>query len=167
MSNQQIGRPRGRGARLEGAAPGADAVALHERDFYAWTLEQASALRSHRPNVVDWKHLAEELESIGGSEQREMEKRLRLIVMQLLKWQVQPAFRSKSWERTLRTQRRDLERHLRRNPSLRRLLPDALLDQYDDAVTEAIRDTGLAESAFPTALPYSVEQVVDQAFLPE
>jgi hypothetical protein len=142
-------------------------TADYEQDFYAWTREQASALRTHRPNAVDWQHIAEELESMGGSEQREMENRLRVILMHLLKWQAQPAFRSRSWERTLRTQRRDLERHLERNPSLRRLLPEALAEQYDGAVTEAIRETGLAESAFAAHPPYSIEQVTDQAFLPE
>jgi Domain of unknown function DUF29 len=144
----------------------AKTTAVYEQDFHAWAREQASALRAHRPNAVDWQHIAQELESMGGSEQREMENRLRVILMHLLRWQVQPAFRSKCWERTLRTQRRDLERHLERNPSLRRLLPEALAEQYDGAVTEAIRETGLAESAFPASPPYSVEQVTDQGFLP-
>ena len=138
-------------------------TAVNEQDFYAWTREQASALRTHRPNLVDWQHIAEELESMGGSEQREMESRLRVILTHLLKWQAQPAFRSRSWERTLRTQRRDLERHLKRNPRLRRLLPEALVEQYDGAVTEAIRETGLADTAFGASPSYSIEQ----AFLPE
>jgi Domain of unknown function DUF29 len=142
-------------------------MALYEQDFYAWTQEQAGALRTHRPNAIDWQHIAEALESMGGSERREMESRLRLIVLHLLKWQAQPAFRSKSWERTLRTQRRDLERHLDRNPSLRPLLPSVLIEQYDDTVSEAISETGLAESGFAEGCPYSAEQVVDQTFLPE
>ncbi len=145
----------------------AKTAAVYEQDFHAWVLEQAKALRTHRPNAVDWQHIAEELEGMGGSEQREMESRLRVILTHLLKWQVQPAFRSKSWERTLRTQRRDLERHLKRNPSLRRLLAEALVEQYDDAVSDAIRETGLAESAFAAAPPYSIEEVTDPAFLPE
>jgi Domain of unknown function DUF29 len=154
-------------AAFGGAMQRAKTTADYEQDFYAWTREQASALRTHRPNAVDWQRIAEELESMGGSEQREMENRLRVILMHLLKWQAQPAFRSRSWERTLRTQRRDLERHLERNPSLRRLLPEALAEQYDGAVTEVIHETGLAESAFPAHPPYSIEQVTDQAFLPE
>jgi hypothetical protein len=145
----------------------AKTTAEYKQDFHAWAREQASALRTHRPNAVDWQHIAEELESMGGSEQREMESRLRVILTQMLKWQAQPAFRSRSWERMLRTQRRDLERHVERNPSLRRLLPEALGEQYDGAVTEAIRETGLAESAFPARPPYSIEQVTDQGFLPE
>jgi hypothetical protein len=142
-------------------------MALYEQDFYAWTKEQAGALRTHRPNAVDWQHIAEALESMGGSERREMESRLRLIVVHLLMWQAQPAFRSKSWERTLRTQRRDLERHLDRNPSLRPLVPSVLIEQYEDAVSEAISETGLAEGSFLARCPYSVEQVTDQTFLPE
>jgi hypothetical protein len=142
-------------------------MVLYEQDFYAWTKEQAGALRTHRPNAIDWQHIAEALESMGGSERREMENRLRLIIMHLLKWRAQPAFRSKSWERTLRTQRRDLERHLDRNPSLSPLLPGVLIEQYEDAVSEAISETGLAESNFAARCPYSVEQVMDQTFLPD
>ena len=104
---------------------------------------------------------------MGGSERREMENRLRVILVHLLKWQAQPGFRSKSWERTLRTQRRDLERHLNRNPSLRRFVPEALGEQYEDALGEAMGETGLAESAFPTACPFSVEQSLDPAWLPD
>jgi len=145
----------------------ADAAVLHERDFYAWTQAQAEALRRSRPNAVDWRHIAEELESMGGSERREMENRLRVILVHLLKWQAQPGFRSNSWERTLRTQRRDLERHLGRNPSLRRYLPDAIVEQYEDALAEAMGETGLAESAFPTTCPFSLEQALDPTYLPD
>lgn len=39
----------------------AKTAADYEQDFHAWVLEQASALRRHRPNAVDWQHIAEEL----------------------------------------------------------------------------------------------------------
>lgn len=47
----------------------------YQEDFYAWTQEQAAALRAEaalRSNApVDWENLAEEVESMGESEKRE------------------------------------------------------------------------------------------------
>lgn len=51
-----------------------DSRALYDRDFHAWTLAQAAALRragAARINAdVDWDTLAEEIESMGRSELR-------------------------------------------------------------------------------------------------
>ena len=44
---------------------------LYDRDFFAWTQDQAAALRrAQRDRIdapVDWEHLADELEQLGGS----------------------------------------------------------------------------------------------------
>ena len=49
----------------------ADPSTLYERDFFAWTQDQAAALRraqQDRINApIDWAHLADELEELGGS----------------------------------------------------------------------------------------------------
>ena len=49
---------------------------LHDHDFYAWTQEQASLLRAGKLNAVDIENIAEEIESMGRSEQRQLEDRL-------------------------------------------------------------------------------------------
>jgi len=38
---------------------------LYNRDFYAWTLEQAALLRNHQWEALDIENLAEEIESFG------------------------------------------------------------------------------------------------------
>lgn len=44
--------------------------ALYESDFYAWTQDQADALRHRRAqsNAVDWERVAEEIADLGASE---------------------------------------------------------------------------------------------------
>src|SRR4051794_20497343 len=37
----------------------------YDRDFYAWTLEQAALLRAGDLNAADIEHIAEEIESLG------------------------------------------------------------------------------------------------------
>jgi hypothetical protein len=46
---------------------------LHDRDFYAWTLEQAALLKAGKVGALDLKGLAEELEEMSGRERRELQ----------------------------------------------------------------------------------------------
>ena len=142
-------------------------TSTYDQDFYAWTQAQAAALRSARPNRFDWEHIAEELEAMGRSERDQMESRIRQILLHLLKWQFQPWLRSRSWRNSLWVQRRDLAKLLRRNPSLRGHIDEALVEEYPAAVAGALDETGLPDGAFPVTCPYSAEHLQDQDFLPD
>ena len=52
---------------------------LHDRDFYAWTLQQSALLREGRLSEADVEHIADELESMGASERRELINRLGVV----------------------------------------------------------------------------------------
>jgi hypothetical protein len=142
-------------------------TSTYDQDFYAWTQAQAAALRTARPNRFDWKHIAEELEAMGRSERDQMESLIRQILLHLLKWQFQPWLRSRSWRNSLWVQRRDLGKLLRRNPSLRGHLEEALAEEYPAAVANAVDETGLPDGAFPTTCPSSAAQLQEQDFLPD
>ncbi len=43
----------------------------YEADFHAWSKDQAARLRDLRPKSLDWENIAEEIESLGGSQRRE------------------------------------------------------------------------------------------------
>ena len=60
---------------------------LYERDFFAWTLEQADALRRRDAgaNALDFENLAEEVEGLGMAELRACESLLRQIVKHFIK----------------------------------------------------------------------------------
>ena len=49
---------------------------LYDADFYAWANEQAALLRAGRVQAADIAHIAEEIESMGRSEKRELTSRL-------------------------------------------------------------------------------------------
>lgn len=95
-----------------------DPATLHDRDFYAWTLQQASLLREGRLSEADIVHIAEELESMGASERRELTNRLAVLMAHLLKWQFQPELRGNSWRNTIDVQRYDVKELLEENPTL-------------------------------------------------
>ncbi|MDB5403269.1 MAG: hypothetical protein JWQ55_5287 [Rhodopila sp.] len=64
---------------------------LYDHDFYAWANEQAALLRDGRFSEADMAHIAEEIESLGKTEKRELVNRLSVLLLHLLKWQFQPA----------------------------------------------------------------------------
>jgi hypothetical protein len=140
---------------------------LHDRDFHAWTETQARLLRARRFNEIDLESLIGELESMGASERRQLINRAAVLLAHLLKWRHQPAYRGRSWILTIKEQRRQLERHLRDNPSLRSRMDEFVAEAYGDAVLVAAGETGLDESAFPESCPYTWEQIANPEFLPD
>jgi Domain of unknown function DUF29 len=81
----------------------------YEEDFYAWTVEQARLLRASELCDIDNANIAEELESMGRSDRREIRSRLIVLLTHLLKWCFQPEARSTGWPVTIREQRQQIE----------------------------------------------------------
>jgi hypothetical protein len=140
---------------------------LYDQDFYAWANEQARLLRAGDMTQADIEHIAEEIESIGKAEKRELVSRLDVLLMHLLKWRFQPTGRSTSWRLSIEEQRRKLARHLADNPSLKSRLTEAMADAYGDSILAAARETGLDRSLFPTSCPWSFEQIISPYFWPD
>jgi len=140
---------------------------LYETDFYAWANEQAALLRAGKLTAADIEHIAEEIESMGRTEKRELANRLAVLLLHLLKWQHQPKRRGASWEAAIRVQRRDLAVHLQDNPSLKAKVSDAIEQAYGNAVIEASAETGLPEPTFPTECPWSFDQMMNEDFWPD
>jgi len=142
-------------------------ASLYYNDFYAWTNEQASLLRAGKLSAADIEHIAEEIESMGRSEQQQLENRLVVLMLHLLKWQFQPGRRGSSWQATIRIQRISLARHIKKNPSLKAALPETLVDAYEIARIEAASETALSEANFPVVCPWPFEQIMNAEFWPE
>ncbi|MFB8790387.1 MAG: DUF29 domain-containing protein [Potamolinea sp.] len=137
----------------------------HENDFYAWTQEQAYLLKTGQLNQIDSQNIAEEIEDMGRSEKRQLESRLEILIIHLLKWQFQPNLRSRSWQLTIKEQRLRLEKLLQKNPSLQLNLTEAIEDVYPLATISAERETGL--SLFPETCLYNLTEILSPEFLPE
>lgn len=140
---------------------------LYDRDIVIWAHQQAQALRAGRFDQLDLAHLAEEIEDVGKSEQRELIHRMALLIGHLLKWGYQPARRGASWESTIRTQREAIARRLKRTPSLKHTLedPDWFADAWSDGRDLAVRETGLPH--LPHHCPWRLEQILTSDWLPD
>jgi hypothetical protein len=137
----------------------------YDDDLYQWTIEQADALRRRAINELDFDHLAEEIESVGRSERREIRSRLEILLIHLLKWRYQPEKQSGSWRASVSEARRRIENVLADNPSLRSFAAEALASAYRLAILdEAIR--GLQLMHLPEACPWAIEDVFRDDFWP-
>ncbi|MGZ8217715.1 DUF29 domain-containing protein [Methylomagnum sp.] len=140
---------------------------IHRDDFYGWAMQNAELLRQGRLGEIDSERIAEELEDMGGSKERELESRLGVLLAHLLKWVYQPERRGTSWRATIDEQRLRVARVLRKNPSLKSKLNEAFADAYDDARLIAMRETGIDKKVFPKACPFSIAETLNDDYWPE
>ena len=139
----------------------------YDKDFYAWAIHNAKLLRAGKLSEIDIENIAEEIESMGKSEKRELTNRLAILIAHLLKWQFQPTRRGNSWKYTIKEQRLQLIDLLDESPSLKIILEERIKHAYEQATVIAARETGLIENTFPKKCPFSLKQALNQKFFPE
>lgn len=139
----------------------------YDDDFFAWTQEQARLLRAGELTDVDAENLAEEIESMGSSDRREIRNRLVVLLTHLLKWEYQPSHRSTSWRGTIVEQRQQIDQVVDDSPSLRSVAPEYLEKAFERARRVAAAETDLPDTVFPSTCPYTPEQILNEDFLPE
>lgn len=137
---------------------------LYETDFYAWTLAQSKLLKQGDFKHLDITNLVEEIESLGRQERRELESRLGILIGHLLKWEYQPEKRGKSWQATIREQRRATKKLISHNPSLKPYLAGAITDAYESGKDLVVRETTLDYLDLPEICPYTSEQLLNPDF---
>ncbi len=68
---------------------------FYDTDIVAWANEQARLLRAGRLDRLDIEHIADKIEDVGTSEQRELANRMADLLAHLPKWQFQPERRGR------------------------------------------------------------------------
>jgi hypothetical protein len=143
---------------------------LYDTDFLQWTERQTDLLRRMAAGesvneAPDWRNLAEEIESAGAREKREVRTRLRLIFHHLLRWCYQPDLRSRNWRDAIYFQRQALLDLFDDSPSLRPFAERVLSSAFTNGRQAAEQETGAL--GIYDVCPWSFEQVISQGFLPD
>jgi hypothetical protein len=160
-----------------------DANTPYRSDFALWSREQAAALRSAAQcsatqggsnQKLDWENLAEEIESLGISELRELKSQIGHIIEHLLKLENSRAVDSRAgWIRSIRDARNEIERVLEDSPSLKPDLPAAIEAEARRGSRKAIAELRKYGELDPATLArirrtaYTEEQIVGDWFPPE
>jgi hypothetical protein len=146
-------------------APGDSPVSAdYDRDFYSWSMEQARLLRDDRTGALDRDNLAEEIESLGREQFNKLVSALRVAMLHMLKWDHQPARRTRSWMLSIKQQRFEISNVLDDNPGLKSRVSEAIDRAYRGARIDAAKETGLDETEFPETCPYSFDDIAKRSF---
>lgn len=138
---------------------------LYAQDFYVWCLTTAALIREGKWHDIDPEALAEEIESIGHQDKRELESRLGILLVHLLTWWAWPEKRCGQWKSAIRQERRRVTLLLRDSPSLQTALPAILTEEYPSARAKSLEETRL--STLPVLCPFTPREVLAETFWPE
>lgn len=152
----------------------------YDKDFFLWTQRQAELLRHaarDRINVpIDWENVAEEIESLGKSDTREVKSLARHILVHLIKLQVSTQTEPRShWQHEIAVARDTLDDVLCDSPSLKARFPALVEEQWPKAIREAQRklDGDRRAAAALRSLVYlklagsDAAKVLDPEYFPE
>jgi hypothetical protein len=136
-------------------------AADYATDFYGWATETARKLRAGQVADVDLERVAEEIESLGKSEQQQLANRLVILLAHMLNWEFQPLQRKGGWESTINEQRFRIARLPAKNPSLEPLVEESIHEAYPEAVMTAAREIGtIVEEDLPRTCPYTRSEIL-------
>jgi|DewCreStandDraft_4_1066084.scaffolds.fasta_scaffold00812_28 hypothetical protein len=151
-----------------------DPAELYERDFYAWTRQQARALarlRGRPGNLgLDAVHLAEEIRDLGSEQRHAIESQIERLVEHLLKLEhSELAGPRRVWARSVGSARREIDRRL--TPTLERAVVRRLTKLYEHARRDARlalldRPEPEAAAALPETCPYTLERLLTDGWYP-
>jgi hypothetical protein len=144
---------------------------LYDDDYYAWVQHQVRVLRERRTEEVDWENVAEEIDDLGKSEKWSIESHLETLIEHLLKLAytrgIIRARNVRLWEGTAKLARSKIRRRLAQSPSLRGKMNELFEGAYEDGRTRVLATVKLPEYSIPTTTPWTVEQVMDDGFVPK
>ena len=138
----------------------------YEEDFVLWIEHQVQLLRERKFDLLDMDNLLEELDSMGRNLRRELQSRLIVLIMHLLKCQAQPHRISRGWLGTIGEQRTEILLLLEQSPSLRRQLSLYMNHAFNKALKRASRESRLPLSSFPATNPFSESELLDDEYMP-
>lgn len=142
---------------------------LYERDFHAWALEQASALRKlaeERVNLpLDLPHLIEEVEDMANNELDVVEGNLTQVILHLLKleWSAEVEPR-RHWMVETASFRANALRRLKRSPTVQGRID--LPGIYADAREQFVGMRPDNADIVPQTSPYTVDQLLQRGWFP-
>jgi hypothetical protein len=140
---------------------------LYDTDFYQWTKWNTELLRQGKLDEIDIENIAEEIESLGKRDKRELISRLAVLIMHLLKYQFQPQKISDSWITTISTQRREIKLVIEDSPSLKYNIDKTIDKAFIEAKRQFEEETNIPKEILSETCPYSWEQLTKHEFLPK
>ena len=136
--------------RIEGRR---DTVAYRD-DYAAWVDQQLRLLRQRRFDELDVDNLIDEVEDLGKSEFRAFVSAIEIVIVHMLKWDLQPERRGDSWRDSIAEHRKRIEFELADSPSYRNRIDEAVERAFGTARPKAARQLRRPSRQMPKTNPY-------------
>ena len=141
----------------------------YDNDFFAWTQEHARLLRTGELFPRSTPRIPpRSSRTWAAASDVSSRNRLTVLIMHLLKWHYQPSHRSPSWSGTIVVQRPQIDQVVDdRRVALGRSRSTWTKLMTEPAVSRLRRPILRMTRVFPSACPYTLEQILSEDFLPE
>ena len=141
----------------------------YDTDLLRWIEEQTALLRAGRFAELDHEHILEELEDMGREQKVALQSLFRQILIHLLKLDLSPAKAPRGkWVDELVEFRAQAQTRLDETPSLQHHAGALFERAWQQARRGAVKSFQAygATVEVPELCPYSIEQSMDQDFIP-
>ncbi len=137
-------------------------------DIVLWSERQAELLRQHAAiesatDAIDWPHVIEEIEAVGGSERAALTSRIGSVIEHLLKIDASPEAGRAGWRETIIRAQSEIAGQLEDTPSLRTKVDSMIATQLPRQrrlVAEVLTLYGEAPTVSLDDLSYTRDQVL-------
>ncbi len=144
-------------------------ISLYETDYQLWIAQILERLRSRDFENIDVENLIEEVESLGRSERHALSSYLMRLCEHLLKvkyWESERELCLRGWSLEIRNFRIQIQEQLETSPSLKTFLQNVFPKQYSNGRKLFLDLSGLTSALIPEQPCFSLEQALDEDWLP-
>jgi hypothetical protein len=142
---------------------------LYDTDYNLWILETVKKLENRDFNSIDWENLIEEVSGLSRSDKRKLESLLIKLIEHLLKlgyWESEKEKNKGHWQGEIINFRKQIKRLLKDSPSLKPYLREIFEEFYQDARDIVSKRSQLPLHSFPETPIATLEQILDENWLP-
>ena len=132
----------------------------YDADYAAWLAAQIQVLRDGKFDELDLANLIDEVGSLGNSDFLRFESAIKVVLVHLLKWDIQTDHRTRSWADSIAEHRARVGDELEKSPSYRARLDEAVARAYRRARHKAHKETKLPRHSFPETCPYTWDDIM-------
>ncbi|NCO74570.1 MAG: DUF29 domain-containing protein [Cyanobacteria bacterium] len=142
---------------------------LYDTDYNLWVLETVKKLEKRDLDSLDWDNLIEEVLDLSRRDKRKLESLLMRLIEHLLilkYWDLERERNRGHWQGEIINFRKQIKRILKDSPSLKPYLQDVFEECYQNGRDIAYQHSLLTLDTFPVAPIASIEQILDENWLP-
>ena len=129
-------------------------------DYGEWITAQIELLRDGQFDELDLEHLVEEIEGLSRSNFDAFKSAIRIVIIHMLKWDIQAEYRTRSWATSINGHRIRVAEALDESPSYKSRVEEAVRKAYRLARYHAAKETRLPLERFPELCPFTFDEIM-------